>query len=929
MGLLSTVLDEGDSSHLNLTQVWAYDSQCRKIKYKDSCQTDPGGKAHITFYSYTDSNNPNQVTKLVDAENADGNPPSGGCPGCVYTYDSSGNELSEVTPQGRETDYAYYSGTNRLYTTTLKDKDRNGNSVNRVTTYTYYGSTKGYQVDTVTDACSNVTTYDYSTTTGYRISMTPQVGNATSYGSDDMGDVTSVTDGNNNTTSYQYDNIHRLTQITYPDVGNGQKTRTTTWTCCGKTSETDEDGVVTKYYYDEDQTPAVHDHRLWKVVQDYGTGTLNYTTQYGYDEVGNNTTVINPRGYTTTYTYDAGNRKTGASYPDSTSESWTYADNGRVWTHTDGRGRVVTYRYDADNRLCGPYSSGYKAVTYPNDTPVYITRDEDGLVTELRDDSGTTTNTYYPSQRLNTVTVSAGASKTLTYDYTGVGLISYLAISGETGTFSYTYDGDNRLSTVTNPNSVQVSFSYDNGGRRTYITDPGSYVQYLYNARNWLTGVYNRTTGGVSIYNFCYCYGSGSTWDNCGNPLMRVDLTNGTQYITTLSYDHLHRETAETKKDSGNNTIYALSYGYDACGNRTTRTLGGVTYTYSYDNNNKMSSASGGGLSASFGYDNNGNMTSVSGTMYGSKSMVYNDSNYLTSITYSGTTDNYWYTSDGLRYKATLAGTTTCYLYSGQRVLEEEDTSGNMQARYTTEDDSYFRPLLHMYRSSGSLSRFPMYDSIGSVRGLVDATATVTDTYELDSFGRLNSSSGTTPNSYRFGGAWGYMTDPSGMLQLGERHYWPELGRFLQQDPPGKEDNAYAYAGSEPLTSVDPDGNNSRKGGKGGRGRPKKNSTPNKPRKRPHCPTPWAAYNAKCGNRLDGDIADCNADYSGWNTVAGGGTTTAGAITTVGGTVVWWSAGIIVIGVGAGIAYYDATGYQHCLERAEQRYNQCLNRELP
>ena len=327
--LLSKVVDEGGSGNLNLTQAWAYDSQCRKIKFKDSCQTDPGGKAHITFYSYTDSNNPTRSPSSWTRRTRTAIPPSGTCPGYVYTYDGNGNKLSEVTPQGRETDYAYYSGTNRLYTKTLKDKDRNGNSVNRVTTYTYYGSTKAYQVDTVTDACSNVTTYDYSTSTGYRISMTPQVGNATTYGYNDMGDTTSVTDGNNNTTSYQYDNIHRQTQISYPDVGNGQKTKTTTWTCCGKTSETDENGVVTKYYYDEDQTPAVHDHRLWKVVQDYGTGTLNYTTQYGYDEVGNNTTVINPRGYTTTYTYDAGNRKTQASYPDSTSESWTYADNGR------------------------------------------------------------------------------------------------------------------------------------------------------------------------------------------------------------------------------------------------------------------------------------------------------------------------------------------------------------------------------------------------------------------------------------------------------------------------------------------------------------------------------------------------------------------------------------------------------------------------
>ena len=38
-----------------------------------------------------------------------------------------------------------------------------------------------------------------------------------------------------------------------------------------------------------------------------------------------------------------------------------------------------------------------------------------------------------------------------------------------------------------------------------------------------------------------------------------------------------------------------------------------------------------------------------------------------------------------------------------------------------------------------------MYDNIGSVRGLVDASGTVTDCYELDTFGRQVSSSGTTP----------------------------------------------------------------------------------------------------------------------------------------------------------------------------------------
>ena len=57
----------------------------------------------------------------------------------------------------------------------------------------------------------------------------------------------------------------------------------------------------------------------------------------------------------------------------------------------------------------------------------------------------------------------------------------------------------------------------------------------------------------------------------------------------------------------------------------------------------------------------------------------------------------------------------------------------------------------------------------------MNASGTVTDTYHLDAWGQQIGSSGSTPNAYRFGGAWGYITDPSGMLQLGARFYWPEV----------------------------------------------------------------------------------------------------------------------------------------------------------
>jgi RHS repeat-associated protein len=66
--------------------------------------------------------------------------------------------------------------------------------------------------------------------------------------------------------------------------------------------------------------------------------------------------------------------------------------------------------------------------------------------------------------------------------------------------------------------------------------------------------------------------------------------------------------------------------------------------------------------------------------------------------------------------------------------------------------------------------------------------------------------SGSTTNPYRYGAAWGYMTNPSGLLQLGARFYWPEIGRFIQQDPLGDLQNAYLYAGDNPVVSIDPAG---------------------------------------------------------------------------------------------------------------------------
>ncbi len=69
----------------------------------------------------------------------------------------------------------------------------------------------------------------------------------------------------------------------------------------------------------------------------------------------------------------------------------------------------------------------------------------------------------------------------------------------------------------------------------------------------------------------------------------------------------------------------------------------------------------------------------------------------------------------------------------------------------------------------------------------------------------MASDTGSTANPYHYVGALGYQSDRLGLQQLGYRFYWPELGRFIQQDPITAI-NRYAYANNNPVTGVDPSG---------------------------------------------------------------------------------------------------------------------------
>jgi len=200
-------------------------------------------------------------------------------------------------------------------------------------------------------------------------------------------------------------------------------------------------------------------------------------------------------------------------------------------------------------------------------------------------------------------------------------------------------------------------------------------------------------------------------------------------------------------------------------------------------------------------YDNNGNTTIASGVTYG-----YDFLNRLTSATGSITLK---YDGDGNRVQETAGGVTTNFLVddnnpSGVPQVVEELVGGVVQRQYT-----YGHALISQNQTSG-VSFYGM-DASHNVRFLTNTAGAITDQYTYDAFGSLISSSGTTPNSYRFAGE---QNDANlGLYYLRARYYNAGVGRFWSRDSAEinpddpRELNRYVYTADNPVNAVDPTGN--------------------------------------------------------------------------------------------------------------------------
>jgi RHS repeat-associated protein len=283
----------------------------------------------------------------------------------------------------------------------------------------------------------------------------------------------------------------------------------------------------------------------------------------------------------------------------------------------------------------------------------------------------------------------------------------------------------------------------------------------------------------------------------------RTSVTELSGRKVTYGYDSIYRLTNETITNDPASMNGAVSYVYDAVGNRTqkTSTLPGYPGGLSnYNANDELASDT---------YDADGNTTLSQGLGY-----AYDFENRLVQ---AGAGINIIYDGDGNRVSKTVAGVNTKFLVDEAnptgyaQVMDEVQSSGVVRT-YTwgLELISELFPVGSPLSTNHS-PLFYVFDGHGSVRALTNSTGNVTDTYDYDAFGNLIHSTGTSPNNYLFAGE---QHDPDLSLYYNRARYLnTSTDRFWSMDT--LEGNAqeplslhkYLYVDANPSGGIDPSGN--------------------------------------------------------------------------------------------------------------------------
>jgi RHS repeat-associated protein len=280
--------------------------------------------------------------------------------------------------------------------------------------------------------------------------------------------------------TFSHDALGRITQVSHGDGSS----RTTTY--ASRATQVTDEGNGGSSVSRILQTDALG--RLANVCEIYSGSQLlgnggvpgacnldisggGFLTSYGYDLLGNLTSVAQGMVGARSYAFDSLSRMTSATDPESGTRSYSYDSNGNVLTKTDARNTTTTYTYDALNRVTQrSFSDG----TTPTAKFLYDT--DPGWTNP----SAPTTNVIGRLSEAYTTPFTAGEI----FGYDGMGRVvtnnqcTPYNCGSANWPLSYTYDLLGDITSATNGVGVTFNYSYNVAGRLTGITSTANDAQH-------------------------------------------------------------------------------------------------------------------------------------------------------------------------------------------------------------------------------------------------------------------------------------------------------------------------------------------------------------------------------------------------------------------------------------------------------------------